>query len=160
MGFFNKDPNALLVQTVSNLPSGKELDIAMGEGRNAVWLATKGWPVTGFDISDEALQQAEERARKAGVTIKAIKAASVTFDYGHERWDLIVMSCAFTPVPDAGYIARLRDSLKPGGLLVFPFFVLTTQVIVRVLTLVQVIASAELLGYGKSLPSSIQLYSL
>ena len=100
MGFFNKDPNAPLVETVSSLKPGKALDIAMGEGRNAIWLATKGWDVTGFDISDEALRQTEERAGRVGVTIKAIKAASESFDYGHEQWDLIVMSYAFTPVPE------------------------------------------------------------
>ncbi len=122
MGFFTKDPNAFLVETVSDKAPGKALDIAMGEGRNAVWLAMKGWDVTGFDISDEALRQAENRAGKAGVKINAVKAASETFEYGHEQWDLIVMSYVWAPIRNADYIARLRDSLKPGGLLVFEHY--------------------------------------
>lgn len=122
MGFFNKDPNALLVASVADLTPGKALDVAMGEGRNAVWLATKGWDVTGFDISDEGLNQAQERAGKAGVTIDTVHSTSEDFDYGHERWDLIVLSYAFTPVPDEAYVARLRDSLKPGGLLVYEHY--------------------------------------
>ena len=122
MGYFSKDPNTLLVETVSSLKPGKALDVAMGEGRNAIWLATKGWDVTGFDISDEALRQAVERARRAGVTINTVQAASENFDYGHDKWDLIVMSYAFAPIQDAGYVARLRDSLKPGGLLVFEHY--------------------------------------
>ncbi len=122
MGFFTKNPNALLVEIVSGRTPGKALDIAMGEGRNAVWLAEKGWDVTGFDISDEALRQAEEKAGKAGVMIKAIKAASENFAYGHEQWDLIVMSYPWCPFRDAGYISRVRDSLRPGGLLVLEHY--------------------------------------
>ena len=121
-GVFNTEANSLLVQTVSNIPPGKALDIAMGEGRNAVWLATKGWDVTGFDISDEGLRQAEEKAAKAGVAIHAINAKSEDFDYGSEQWDLIVLSYAFTPIPDTDYVERLRNSLKPGGLLVYEHY--------------------------------------
>lgn len=64
---FNKEPNALLVETASKQKPGKALDIAMGEGRNAVWLASNKWEVTGFDVSDEGLAQANNRAQKAGV---------------------------------------------------------------------------------------------
>jgi 2-polyprenyl-3-methyl-5-hydroxy-6-metoxy-1,4-benzoquinol methylase len=119
---FNREPNALLVETVSDVPPGKALDIAMGEGRNAVWLATQGWDVTGFDISDEGLSLAEAQAAKAGVAIQTVNAKSEDFDYGRERWDLIVLSYAFTPIPDADYVERLRNSLKPGGLLVYEHF--------------------------------------
>ena len=119
LGIFDKNPNALLVETVSNITPGKALDVAMGEGRNAVWLATNGWDVTGFDISEEGLRQANEKAEKAGVKINAVLAASENFDYGNERWDLIVLSYAWTPIPDAEYVTLLRNSLKPGGLIVF-----------------------------------------
>ncbi len=122
MGYFSKEANALLVETASKLAPGKALDIAMGEGRNAVWLATRGWDVTGFDISDEALRQAAERAGKARVAITAVQAKSEDFDYGHNRWDLIVMSYAFAPIQDPRYVERLRDSLKEGGLLVYEHY--------------------------------------
>jgi len=122
MGFFTKKPNALLMEAVSDRSPGKALDIAMGEGRNAVWLAEKGWDVTGFDISDEALRQANEKARNARVTIKAIKASSENFAYGHEQWDLIVMSYPWCPLQNSDYMLRVRDSLKHGGLLVFEHY--------------------------------------
>jgi ubiquinone/menaquinone biosynthesis C-methylase UbiE len=119
---FKKEPNALLVETASSQTPGNALDMAMGEGRNAIWLATKKWDVTGFDISDEGLRQANANAQKAGVTINTVLSSSESFDYGHEKWDLIVMSYAFTPIEDEAYVARLRDSLKPGGLLVFEHY--------------------------------------
>lgn len=122
---FRHDPNRLLVETVAALPPGKALDVAMGEGRNAVYLATHGWDVTGFDVSEEALRQANARAGKAGVPIHAVHATSGAFPYGREQWDLIVLSYAFAPIEDPGYVRRLRDSLKPGGMVVFEHYIRT-----------------------------------
>lgn len=122
---FSHDPNRLLVETVSALPPGKALDVAMGEGRNAVYLATRGWDVTGFDVSQEALRQANARAGKAGVPIRALPGTSETFPYGREQWDLIVLSYAFAPIEDPGYVRRIRDSLKPGGMVVFEHYIRT-----------------------------------
>jgi ubiquinone/menaquinone biosynthesis C-methylase UbiE len=119
---FNKEPNALLVETISNRTPGNALDVAMGEGRNALWLAANNWNVTGFDISDEGLRQANTKAQKAGIKINSILSSSEAFDYGHEKWDLIVMTYAFAPIEDEAYVVRLRDSLKPGGLLVFEHY--------------------------------------
>jgi ubiquinone/menaquinone biosynthesis C-methylase UbiE len=121
-GAFTYEPNALLMETVSKLPPGRALDVAMGEGRNAVWLAMQGWDVTGFDISSEALSQARARAEKAGVRMRVVRATSQDFDYGVERWDLLVLSYAFAPIENPGYVERLRRSLKPAGLLVFEHY--------------------------------------
>lgn len=125
MGAFTREPNRLLVDTIASLPPGRALDVAMGEGRNAVYLASKDWAVTGFDISDEALRQANARAAQAGVRIRALQASSDTFDYGHEQWDLILLSYAFAPIRDPAYVRRLRDALKPGGVVVFEHYIRT-----------------------------------
>jgi SAM-dependent methyltransferase len=122
-GAFTHEPNRLLVETVATLPPGRALDIAMGEGRNAVYLASRGWDVTGFDVSDEALRQANVRAMKAGVKIRISREGSETFDYGRELWALIVLSYAFAPVRDAAYVRRIRDALKPGGVVVFEHYI-------------------------------------
>src|ERR671919_1464954 len=50
---FGKDPIPYLVEQINRLPKGKALDLAMGEGRNGVFLATKGFQVTGLDISEK-----------------------------------------------------------------------------------------------------------
>jgi len=122
MGMLSMEPNRLLVETVANLPPGRALDIAMGEGRNSVFLAMKGWQVTGFDVSDEALRQAQARAARAGVKIETIRMASGDFDYGRDQWDLILLSYALAPLRDPNYVQRLHDSLRPGGRVVFEHY--------------------------------------
>src|SRR5690348_13287570 len=64
---FNTEPNALLAETVRDLKPGRALDVHMGQGRNAVYLATKGWEVTGFDFSEGGVAAARRAAEKAGV---------------------------------------------------------------------------------------------
>ena len=123
MGSFSRQPNRLLSETITSLTPGRALDVAMGEGRNAIYLASKGWDVTGFDVSDEALRQAAARAAAAGVRIQIVRQSSEAFDYGHERWDLVLFSYAFAPIRDPAYIRRIRDSLRPGGVVVFEHYI-------------------------------------
>ncbi len=120
---FNIAPNALLVETVEGLKSGRALDVAMGQGRNAVYLAKEGWEVTGFDVSAEGLAIARAAADAAQVSIHAVQQGWQEFELGEERWDLIVLSYAWVPIDDPAYVRRLRDSLRPGGRLVFEHFV-------------------------------------
>ncbi|HSK11480.1 MAG TPA: class I SAM-dependent methyltransferase [Vicinamibacterales bacterium] len=119
---FSTQPNGLLVATVEERPPGRALDVGMGQGRNAVFLAMKGWDVTGFDVSEEGLAVAREHARSAGVTITAVQASDETFDYGSERWDLIVITYGPVPVTDRRYADRIERALRPGGLVVIESF--------------------------------------
>ncbi len=119
---FNKQPNAFLAAAVKDMKPGRALDVAMGEGRNAVFLAQQGWEVTGFDISDEGLAAAQVHARKAGVKIATVLESCENFDYGKEQWDLVVMIYAFVPMSDAGFLRRLEESLKPGGVVLVEQF--------------------------------------
>jgi len=48
-------PNRFLVAEVEHLEPGRALDLACGEGQNAIWLATHGWDVTGVDYSEVAI---------------------------------------------------------------------------------------------------------
>ena len=113
---FTLEPNAFLVRTLKDLKPGKALDIAMGQGRNAVYVASQGWDVTGFDVAEEGLKAANENAAKAGTHITTVKSTFEGFDYGKERWDLIYFIYTDAPMVDAKYIARICDALKPGGL--------------------------------------------
>jgi 2-polyprenyl-3-methyl-5-hydroxy-6-metoxy-1,4-benzoquinol methylase len=85
-------PSAFLIRTVDGIPPGKALDVGMGQGRNAVFLATQGWKVTGFDPSDEAVRIARENAGRQGATLTAVVARDDQFAFGTEQWDLIVMN--------------------------------------------------------------------
>jgi len=119
---FTGEPNALLVETVKGLTPGTALDAGMGQGRNAVYLAGKGWKVTGFDVSAEAIKAANANAGKAGVRIDAIKASYADFDFGSAKWDLIVLTFAWAPMTDEAFVARLHTSLRPNGRVVFEHF--------------------------------------
>ncbi len=111
---FNSNPNAFLVEVVSNRRPGVALDLGMGQGRNALYLAQRGWSVTGVDISDVGLAQARQQAQKLGVQLNAVLQNADTFDFGKEKWDLVV-SLYFPPRP---YASRIRAGLKAGGIVV------------------------------------------
>ena len=119
---FTGEPSALLIETAKGLTPGTALDAGMGQGRNAVYLAGKGWKVTGFDVSAEAIKAANANAGKAGVRIDAIKASYADFEFGRAKWDLIVLTFAWAPMTDEAFVARLRTSLKSNGRIVFEHF--------------------------------------
>lgn len=116
------EPNALLISTVEGRKPGRALDIGMGQGRNSVFLALKGWDVTGFDLSDEGIATARRNAARAGVKINAIQGTEDAFDYGTEQWDLIVFVYEPFPITTAAYVQRLHRSLRAGGLIVIEGF--------------------------------------
>ena len=109
---FNTEPNAFLVEVARGLTPGTALDVGMGQGRNAIHLARQGWTVTGFDVSQVGVQKSLEAARAAGVTITAMQQRAVEFDWGTDRWDLIVL--AYFPGLRAS-LPRILQSLRPGG---------------------------------------------
>jgi SAM-dependent methyltransferase len=114
-GFHRDKPNTFLVETVSNLPPGKALDLGMGEGRSAIYLAQQGWEVTGLDVSDVAVTHAQERAGKLGVRIDARVQDVFTFVFGANRWDLISLLYFYIPERHSTLYQQIANGLKPGG---------------------------------------------
>lgn len=110
-------PSALLMRTVDGIPPGKALDVGMGQGRNAVFLATQGWNVTGFDPSDEAVRIAQRNAETIGASLKAVVARDDQFPFGTGQWDLIVMT--FVRTATGADAEKFWQALKPGGLVVY-----------------------------------------
>jgi SAM-dependent methyltransferase len=117
-GRFNRDPNAFLVEMIKDRTPGTALDVGMGQGRNALYLAQKGWTVTGFDPAAEAVALAQREAKKAGVAITTEVVRSEQFDFGRARWDLILYSYAGS----RGSVKQAIDALKPGGIIVIEGF--------------------------------------
>jgi protein-L-isoaspartate O-methyltransferase len=115
---FNTAPNTLLVETVRGLAPGTALDADMGEGRNALYLAQKGWQVTGVDVAEKALAFAQQRAHTLGVPLTTEVHDMATYDWGTNKWDLIVLSYA----GGRDYAPRVFQALKPGGLVVLEAF--------------------------------------
>jgi SAM-dependent methyltransferase len=114
---FLQQPTALLVDAVKDRRPGKALDIGMGQGRNAIFLARQGWDVTGFDPSDEGVRQAQAQARKLGVPMRALVAREEEFDLGTAQWDLIAMT--YVRRLRTGDAARFSLALKPQGIFVY-----------------------------------------
>jgi SAM-dependent methyltransferase len=112
---FSRVPNRLLAETVEAVPPGAALDIAMGHGRNAIFLASRGWNVTGVDISDEGVQIAREQALDRNVQLDAIRADIHECDLGVDRFDLVTLIYTndFVHCFD-----KIKASLRTGGLLV------------------------------------------
>jgi 2-polyprenyl-3-methyl-5-hydroxy-6-metoxy-1,4-benzoquinol methylase len=107
-------PNKLLVEAVRGRQPGNALDVAMGQGRNSLFLAKHGWTVTGFDISKVGLQQASDKAKAERVAIRTVLSGDEEFDFGREKWDLIVIIYAL----EKRSARRAKEALKPGGIVV------------------------------------------
>jgi 2-polyprenyl-3-methyl-5-hydroxy-6-metoxy-1,4-benzoquinol methylase len=119
---FDTKPNALLMTAIEGRAAGRALDVGMGQGRNAVALAVKGWRVTGFDVSAEGLAVARAQAARAGVTITALQESDADFDLGTDQWDLVAVIYGPGVIAGPAYVARLERALRPGGLVVVETF--------------------------------------
>ena len=115
---FNTNPNAFLVEMVKGRAPGAALDVGMGQGRNAIYLAQHGWNVTGFDPAEKAVALANQTAKQLGVRLTTVVQGSEEFDFGENRWDLVLLS--YVSVRDVA--DRVVRALKPGGIVVVEAF--------------------------------------
>jgi 2-polyprenyl-3-methyl-5-hydroxy-6-metoxy-1,4-benzoquinol methylase len=115
---FNLKPNRLLVEAVKEVSPGRALDVGMGQGRNALYLAQQGWEVTGIDLAEEGIRQAREQAQAKGLKLNALLQSWDDYDFSIERWDLI----ALIYVGARDLADKVVKALKPGGLLVIEAF--------------------------------------
>lgn len=116
---YGTEPNDFLVASAAAISPGPVLCLAEGEGRNAVWLAERGYEVTAVDQSVVALAKAQRLAAGRGVAIKTIVADLASFTIVSGAWSGIVSLWAHVP-------AALRRSvhlqavqgLRPGGVFI------------------------------------------
>lgn len=110
-------PNRRLVEQTADLVPGTALDVGAGEGADAIWLAQRGWSVTGIDLSQVALDRATTHAAAAGVSA-TFRQHDVLLDPVVGGFDLVtahfmhVLRPAFDPL----YVA-LAAAVRPGGTL-------------------------------------------
>jgi SAM-dependent methyltransferase len=119
---FSQQPSTVLVEAIERLKPGRALDVAMGQGRNAVFLAQRDWTVTGFDVSNEGLNVARANAKKADVSLTTQRSTIDEFEYGQAQWDLIALIYVPASAHEGPAMTRLARALKPGGLLVIESF--------------------------------------
>jgi SAM-dependent methyltransferase len=114
---YGTEPNDFLEEMAGRLPEGgRVLCLCEGEGRNAVWLAKRGFRVTGIDASAVGLSKAARLAAEQGVTIETIHADLADAELGKECWDGVVSIFCHLP-PDLRRKVHQRAvlALKPGG---------------------------------------------
>lgn len=87
---YGTEPNHFLKQHYSLIPQGRVLCLAEGEGRNAVFLAAKGYEVTAVDSSKVGLDKARKLADSRGVQLDLVHADLADFDLGRNQWQGIV----------------------------------------------------------------------
>lgn len=110
------EPNALLVGFATPLAPARALDVGAGEGRNAIWLAMRGWHVTALDVSEVGLARAAQQARVAGVRLDCVVGDWRDHPLGERAFELVVVSFMH-PQPDERDVLfeRARRALAPGG---------------------------------------------
>jgi len=110
-----RGPASLLVENAHLLPGGKALDVAMGSGNNAFFLACRGYEVTGVDISTVAVTSVRERAEENGLLIQAVEADLGQFSVDEDAYDLVVNFYYL----DRNIIPKLKKGLKKNGIIFF-----------------------------------------
>jgi SAM-dependent methyltransferase len=108
-------PNRFLVDEVTDLRPGTALDVACGEGRNAIWLASIGWQVVGVDFSAVGLEKARQLATRQGVTVEWVLADVTTWE-PPGTYDLVAVMYLHLPEDlRHGVWARMARAVAPGG---------------------------------------------
>jgi SAM-dependent methyltransferase len=114
---YGTSPNTFLAEHYQQLPKGKVLCLAEGEGRNAVFLAEQGYDVTAVDNSAVGLEKAQKLAQQRGVAIETVVADLAHFDLGQSKWDGIVsIFCHLPPAMRQRVHAQIPNALKPNGI--------------------------------------------
>ncbi|WP_409250860.1 class I SAM-dependent methyltransferase [Bacillus sp. SCS-153A] len=126
--FFKDLPDENLVNYIEEgiIPNGKVLELGCGPGRNAIYLAEKGFTVDAVDSSQEGLSWAMERAKEKQVDINFVKENIFNLNPHEKEYDLVYDSGCFhhiAPHRRMDYIKLVEQALKPGG-----YFSLTTFV--------------------------------
>jgi SAM-dependent methyltransferase len=113
-------PNRFLVGEAGELEPGRALDLACGEGQNAIWLASLGWDVVGVDFSEVAIAKARARAERDGVDAEFVCADLVAYVPEAGAFDLVLVLYLHIPAEERrAVLERAAAALAPGGTFVF-----------------------------------------
>lgn len=113
------EPNRFVEAELRDLaPRGRALDVACGEGRNAIWLAKLGWTVTGVDYSEVAIERARRLAAEQSVAVEWVCSDLTNWNFPTGAFELVLI--AYLQIPPAefrGVLERATRAMKPGGTL-------------------------------------------
>jgi SAM-dependent methyltransferase len=111
------EPSRFLVSEVRALAPGRALDLACGMGRNAIWLAERGWDVTAVDYSEVALAEAKRRAAARGVEVEWILADVTEWAPEAGAFDLVCVFYLQLPAAERRVVlAQAARAVAPHGI--------------------------------------------
>jgi len=111
-------PNCFVAEELAALEPGRALDLGTGEGRNAIWLAERGWRVTGVDFSAVGLEKAKRLAEARGVSAEWIRADLTDFQPEPRAFDLVAILYLQVQAQDRTTIVRAAAAgVAAGGTL-------------------------------------------
>jgi len=117
---WSAEPNRFLPPEVADLAPGCAIDLACGEGRNAIWLAEQGWDVVGVDFSRVAVAKAATLADRRGVSVRWEVADLTGWQAPETGAELVVVFYLQLAAPErAAVISRAAAALAPGGTFLF-----------------------------------------
>ncbi|WP_017596652.1 class I SAM-dependent methyltransferase [Nocardiopsis potens] len=112
-------PNRFVVEQTEDLAPGRALDVAAGEGRNAVWLAEQGWRVRATDFSPVAVERGRRLAAERGAEVEWDVADARTDAPEAGGYDLVLLAYLHLPAEERRRaLAGAVRALAPGGRLV------------------------------------------
>lgn len=110
---WSAEPNVFVARECADLNPGRAVDLAAGEGRNAIWLARQGWDVTAVDWSGVGLDKGRQLA---GDTALTWQQADATTWRAEPSFDLAVLAYLQLPAEQrAAAVRNAFDALAPGG---------------------------------------------
>ncbi len=112
------EPNRFVVAELADLRPGRALDLGAGEGRNAVWLAGRGWKVTAVDFSAVGLEKGRRLATARGAAVDWVRADVLSYRPDAQSFQLVLV--AYLQLRAAELDSVLRQAvtaLAPGGVL-------------------------------------------
>jgi SAM-dependent methyltransferase len=113
---WTSQPNRFLVSETDGLMPGSVLDLACGEGRNAIWLAEQGWRATGVDFADVGIAKARELAASRGVECKWLVADLAAYEPPAHEFDLVILFYLQLSQHELGpVVARAATAVAAGG---------------------------------------------
>lgn len=108
----------MLVENIEEIPVGKALDLGVGEGRNALYLAHKGFQVTGVDVSPKAVEKFLNLAEERGLTVEGLVVDIRDFEFKPNLYNLVVASATlhfFRKSEVYEIISKVIKSITIGG---------------------------------------------
>ena len=112
------EPNRFVVDELRDLAPGRALDVGAGEGRNAVWLATRGWQVTAVDFSAVGLDKGRRLAGARGVAVDWVRADLRHYQPEPGAFQLVLVAYLQLRAAELdGVLRNAATALAPGGVL-------------------------------------------